>query len=548
MAKERGKVLFYSEEKGEGIIISTAKKKYQFEVMAWNDFDMMPQKGLEVSFTSEGNSAKNIECLQSDGEQNSQGNVKPPLNPRFKKEQQAPIIEKDPELLREKPPAKKESQSLQALRYKNDELTQAEEEVLEKISSFEQSVDTIGENIKLSVSINDTMKRYFNRIQKSIEKRMGYKRVQGRLDYLLAKRFLWTTFNNLQEMDPNVVTLRIKSIGDDLKAMSALYSDFERKTLYPSAAFEEIFLANQKEYDALNKYNNKIKEKLNQLKAKEKSVGTLKKNKQIELDKIAKKKSSEYEKILRELKTINGTYADIVHMIAKLQEEYTQNYEKLERFAGNYKNKFFDEFKRESKKYKSTLIDILNAQAYLLDTLLWKEAKTSKAILSYFNKLPVDVELNTKGYLKYYLNTLDEGKSNECTKELFALYDYLQEVQKDCILILIESAQDAMEYEKILQASCEEMKVKAFIDEVAAFKWAMSNHIKVIVLEEYVNSINAKKFLDFYHNAILSKPKIIVLGDTQHISASKYCVTKQLRANASAKKVVDTVCEVLRNE
>ena len=258
---------------------------------------------------------------------------------------------------------------------------------------------------------------------------------------------------------------------------------------------------------------------------------------QIYYYKNGNKKSETYKKALKELKTINGTYADIVHMIAKLQEQYTQNHEKLDKFENTYKTEFYENFKKESNKYKATLTDILDAQAFLLDSVLWKEAKTSKTILAYFNNLPVDVELNTKGYLKYYLNSIDEGKSSQNAKELFELYEYLQEVQKDCILILVESAQDAMEYEKELQQHCKDMKIKAFIDEVTAFKWAMSKPVKIIIIEEYINNTNAKRFLDYYHNAILSKPKIIVIGNSLEISAKKYTISKHLK-NASSPKTV----------
>ncbi len=529
MKQERGKILFYNEKKGEGIIISDKREKYRFDVMDWDDFETMPQKGLDVFFGEDGKNAKNIRYIKEKKPQS-------PMQKTNTPQEKSLEFSKNPQAIHKEHPPKKDTKT-QAMHYKNEELTKAEADTVDKISSFERSIETIGENIKLSVSIDETMKRYFEKIQKNIEKRQGYKKVQGRLNYLLAKRFLWTTFNNLREMDPHIITLRIKSISEDLKAMDALCSDFKRKIHYPFLAFEDIFLSNQKEYSILSQLNKKIKEKLNQLKSKEENIAALKKSKQKELHKIGNKKSETYKKALKELKTINGTYADIVHMIAKLQEQYTQNHEKLDKFENTYKTEFYENFKKESNKYKATLTDILDAQAFLLDSVLWKEAKTSKTILAYFNNLPVDVELNTKGYLKYYLNSIDEGKSSQNAKELFELYEYLQEVQKDCILILVESAQDAMEYEKELQQHCKDMKIKAFIDEVAAFKWAMSKPVKIIVIEEYINNTNAKRFLDYYHNAILSKPKIIVIGNSLEISAKKYTISKHLK-NASSPKAV----------
>ncbi|SFV49829.1 hypothetical protein MNB_SM-7-1450 [hydrothermal vent metagenome] len=563
MEREKGKILFYNDKKGEGIIISSTKKKYRFEVMEWNDFDLMPEKGLEVTFDESEENAKNIEIFKDaeiiKNEQNKEKEkednkndinktTKPSLKPHFKRDESLENVEIDPQLKREKPLSKKESKSANPLRYKDNELTQTEEEMLEKISNAKKSIEKIGENIKLTLSIDETMQSYFKKIQNSIEKRLGYKKVHGRLNYLLAKRFLWTTFNNLKEIDPHVVTLRIKSISEDLKSMSALYNDFEHKIKYPSVAYEEVFLTNQKEYEYLSKLNKRIHEKLNQLKSKEASLSSLKKAKQKELENISKKNTQLYQQKLKELKTVNGVYADIVHTIAKLQEEHTQNYEKLERFANNYRKDFIEKFKKESSEYESSIIEILDAQAYLLDSLLWKEAKTSKAILEYFDNLPIDMELNTKGYLKYYLDTLDEEKVNADTKELFTLYEHLQEVQKDCIVILMQSAQDAMECEQCLQHYCKDMRIKAFIDEVLAFKWAADNHVKVIILEVYLNSMDAKKFLDIYHNAILSKPKIILIGDQLHISSKKYSISKQLGTSVMANKVAEAVCEAVQKD
>ena len=236
-------------------------------------------------------------------------------------------------------------------------------------------------------------------------------------------------------------------------------------------------------------------------------------------------------------------------MIAKLQEEFTKNYKKLDLFINSYRSDFLEKFQKESKKYKSAMIEILNAQAYLLDTTLWKEAKASKTILAYFRALPVGVELNTKGYLKYYLDSLDEEKSGENSKELFSLYEHLQKTQKDHIMVLMGSAQDAMELESALKNICSEnMQVKAFIDETAAFKWAMSNHVRIIILEEHLATMDAKKFLDFYHSAIFSRPKIVLEGNQLSLSTKNYTIAKRLSNGSGTHKVVQTIKELCPDE
>ena len=535
MQKNSGKILFYSLEKGKGIIISSEKKKYRFEVMDWNDFDVMPQQGLAVAFEADADEAKLIIVLKEEVKSDyTQSNTKETSQ------------EKPTEYVNNKNTS--HNHSKQAFRYKNSDLTQAEEDTLEQISDYSESIDSIGKNIQLSCSISQTMKQYFSLIKTNIQKRVGYKKIQGRINYLLAKRFISTTYNNLQEIDFGVITPRIKSINDDLQLMDALYKEFENNVKYPTTAFENIFLSNQKEYNYLNKLNKEIQEKLSLLKTKEASIGSLKKLQTEKLEKIAKNNKEEYATKLNELKVLNGTYADIVHMIAKLQEEYTQNNEKLDAFSNSYRSEFFKEFQKEAKYYKKALVEILNAQAYLLDANLWKEAKVSKAILAYFNELTVDVELNAKGYLKYYLNSLDETKSSENTKELFTLYEHLQEVQKDYAIILVASAQDAMDFERALQNSCSEIKVKAFIDEVCAFKWAMLNHVKIVLLEEQLNNMDAKKFLDFYHNAIFSKPKIVLLGTQITLSTKNYAITKRLSAGSSTYTISQTLKDLCQYE
>ena len=48
--KITGKILFFNSSVGTGIIITIEKEKYDFSINSWNDFDVMPQTGLEVVF------------------------------------------------------------------------------------------------------------------------------------------------------------------------------------------------------------------------------------------------------------------------------------------------------------------------------------------------------------------------------------------------------------------------------------------------------------------------------------------------------------------
>ena len=53
--KKFGKILCFSAESGQGMIMSSEKKKINFSVADWEDFETMPSLGLEVNFTDENN-------------------------------------------------------------------------------------------------------------------------------------------------------------------------------------------------------------------------------------------------------------------------------------------------------------------------------------------------------------------------------------------------------------------------------------------------------------------------------------------------------------
>jgi len=518
-----GKILFYNGSEGEGIIITQDKNKYRFSVTQWSDFEVMPAVGLKISFELYRSIPQNIEVLQE--------NVSLEEELLLEDKREDSHFLNDEELI------------IKPQRYKEEELTISEEELVHLLTDTSLSLLTLDENIQQTMSITDTMKRYFRFVSESIKKRLGYKKVDGRLDYRLAKRFLWTTYNNLREIDSHIITERIKSVSEDLRQMDKLQEDYERKVRYPSVAFEEIFLSSQIEYRKTKIIAQKVSDKLSSLRVKEHSLGLERKKLQKKIDKLSS--SKEKEALEKQHKIVSGTYVDIIHMIAKLQEVYSVQMEKLQRFEEKYQEVFNQEFKKEAKRYGDFIVDIVNAQAYLLDYLLWKEAKTSKAILVHFKNLAVDVELNTKGYLKYYLSTLDESKATESTKELYELYQHLQDIHKDYVLIVCDDVQDAIEYEQCIRSISQNLGVKTFIDELQALKWAMTNSVKVIIVTQTLQLSSAQKFLDSYHNNIFSKPEIILLGDAPHKHSKHYSIRRILPRNSSTRDIVQSLKAIL---
>lgn len=532
------KILFYNGTTGTGLVITEDKKKYPFSVEQWNNFDILPKLGLWVSCQFEDDKIISLDIK----EEIILAPVSKEKSFLTEKEQ-----EKEKKLEQSLKDAVEQSleehQLLVPQKYNSNSLSSMEKDLSTLLNSSSSNLDSLNKKIQLTSDIYKSIKIYISEVNTHVKKRMNYKKVDGRLDYLLAKRFLWTTYNNLQDIDRGIITSRITSVRKDLEFMDKLYENFTKKTNYPAVAFEELFLSVQTEYKSVKNFTLKTTEKIQYLQRQEEMLNNQRKEKNEVIRETKNKKK--LIQLNKELKLLNGTYVDIVHMMARVQEIQNINLKRLHDFERKYQEEFYQNFKQEAKKYKGIIRDILNAQAYFLDFTLWKEAKVSKDIRNHFKKLSIDVELNTKTYLKYYLSTLDESKSSQSTKELYTLYDHLSDIYKEYIIVITSSAQDAIEFEQSIKSMDKSYNVKSFINEVNCVKFAMMYTIKAIVVEEQLQTTNANAFLDYYHSHIFSKPKILLIGNRLSFSPSNYHIEKKVPSNPSPRVVASALKDIL---
>lgn len=504
--KQYGKILFFNSSDGNGIIISSSKEKFDFNVSQWNDYEVMPALGLEIEFENVNNDVKDISVLQ--GNQDLDQNEKQ-------------------ESLND--PSEKEVLHFQ------------EDEEIEVLTNVEEEYGKKEESVTLTLNLKIALDNYFHIISEHLLKRETYVKINGRLNYLLIRRFLWTMFNNLSEIDVHIITPQIRSLSEDLKVMTRLHDDFMKKIKYPYLAYEEVFLSCQNEYMKIKKGAQDMMERLSRLKNSEQHVGSILKVKKDELSQNIQ--SQEFDLLQDELKSLNGAYVDIVHMMAELDERYKHDIQLLQTFEMQYREDFYEMFNKAAQSYKIKLVDILNAQAYLLDTQLWEKAKSSKAVKSHFQQASIEGEFNTKTYLKYYLESLDSKKTRECDKKLLELYNYLVSINKEHIMIVTSSVEDAIDFEAGLKSLGSSYEVKAFVDEKLALKWAMKHSIKVLILEDYLSRFSAEVFLKYYQKYILVNPKIVLLGNKP--SHCPYPLSKLLSKNISPKIVGEYIKDLL---
>jgi len=553
-----GKILLFQPTSGDGIIISASREKITFNIEDWDDFDFMPNLGLEVYFDQTDKQAFNI--VAKENEKNPNENEDIPVEIEQKEElQKEEILEEEVEPIT--------TEELQ----KNDELNEEVliEEQPQEIQVINNDIESLQENedffdeepliamiedeneeltkprpqsITNSLNITTAVANYFTIIKQNIDRRKNYKKADGRLDYRLIRRFIWTTYNNLTEIDMKIITPKVKIICDDLKDMEKIYDDFVRKTKNPSVAYEEVFLSCQAEYQKIRESAENIIEKLTKLKANEKILDGAREMKKTEV--AEEIHTQQFDVLAGELKSLNGSYVDVVHMMAELDEIYKKDLQLLQEFEAEYREDFYNIFLQKAKEYEFDLVDILNAQAFIFDMQQWHQAKRSKGVRDYFKSSSITGELNTKTYLKYYLSSQDEKKATEETKKLFELYEYLVSVQKDYIMVVTADYRDAMDYETAIQDIDKAFDVKSFVDELLAIKWAMKNSVKILVLEDTLATMQVEKFLYNYNKHIISSPKIILLGNKPRSNIMN--ISKLLNSGVSAHIVASNVIALIR--
>ena len=521
--KNNGKILFFNANDGKGIIITSLKEKISFSVENWDDFETMPTLGLEVCFVYENSCAYDIVSLENYAQEDEV---------ESEEEDEEEAVAQEPEFQEEKVDSNEHFEDEQEISELNLE------------SSVEEQIGEREESVTVTLNLSHAVRNYFDVIKENIDKRKSYRKVNGRLNYLLIRRFLWTTFNNLSEIDLHIITSKVKAQSDDLKAMAKIYDDFMTKIKHPPLAYAEVFLSCQAEYMKIKEGAEKTIQKLNQLKGTEKHVGSVLKVKKEELSKNIQ--TAEFDILQDELKSMNGAYVDIVHMMAELDERYKHDMQLLKEFEKEYRDDFYELFSEAAVVYKKNIIDILSAQAFMLDAKLWEKAKGSKALKAHFHKAGIDGEFNTKTYLKYYLDAQDSTKLTGDNKKLSELYEYLVSLDKDCIMIVANSAQDAMDYEVDIKRVDKSLEVKSFIDEIVALKWAMKHSVKVLVVEDRLAKINVETFFRYYKKHILVIPKIIVLGES--VKSEEYSIAKILSKGISPRALADNVKELLHDK
>ncbi len=111
----------------------------------------------------------------------------------------------------------------------------------------------VDDNVPKSFTTEDAIRGYFQHIAKELIAFDGYNRVDHQIDFLKLRRFLLTTYNNLQDLDLEINTSEIIQLYKNLQSLSTLYDNFKQRALHIKKAFDELFLSQNDEFVKVQK-------------------------------------------------------------------------------------------------------------------------------------------------------------------------------------------------------------------------------------------------------------------------------------------------------
>ncbi len=380
-----GTIIFYNLDDGSGLILSEEKDKYRFDITMWDDSDNLPSIGLKIEATLENENIKSI-IKYVKKEKNS--NIDTSIH-----EVKDIILDSNGDC----------------------EILNA------KLDPDLYSAKTVPENF-----IDTTMKNFFLPLQETVDKYKNYElnSKEESLDYFMIKRFLFTAYNNLLELDSSLANGSLTEVYKNIQNINSIHDVYKKSYMYPKIAFSTIFLR----YTRYKEAKKRLKKNISDMQNIEISLSAMEfeiKQKVSELDAM-EKEDDNLIAIREDIKHLKSLYVDAIDKMGSLREENEILLPITDEYFELFFEKFSEQFISSYEKNMQNLISILNSMAFLFDRLMWDKASHSKVIKKHFEESNIPYPYSSLTFLRYYLKTLNKSKLSEENKKLFELLKYLE--------------------------------------------------------------------------------------------------------------------------
>lgn len=348
-------------------------------------------------------------------------------------------------------------------------------------------------------SIKDCIYDHFGGVENLIKRYEKDINSKKDLDFLRIKRFLFTAYNDLFELDSAISNTTLTNLKSELGALDREYDSFIKKASYPPQySYEKIFLARQIEFVKMEELIETTQSIIKSTTIQQAALGTSLKAMEDQFAKRTDTRSAAYAQALTNLKKLRKRYVDLLHYLSEQKDRLTKATKARDEFSEQFFEEFLKNYLPLTNALKQDFIKLLNAKAYDLDTLLWQRAKRSLSVRRFFIKAGITGTYSSKTFLKYFLHSLDRSKIRNETKKLFDLLKYLEAFSRKNILLIQNSKDDSKRYREYLKNFDRDLQIAT--SNIPHNHLSISNPVDyhVIVMEWEVSKMNILDFMQKY--------------------------------------------------
>ena len=248
------------------------------------------------------------------------------------------------------------------------------------------------------------LESYFDEAYRIIKHHDKYIKEYGlkepKINYIDLFKFLQSAANFLYEIDYGVISGLPVKMYRDIESLLEYYKKLEK--LNASAMFYNKYLPNLPQYKNLQAT---IKD-LNQKISKYESILKSSENELKKYPTVPKDKEE-----LAKYKALKKQNVDAIYYIGKYEEELENAKVQLKHLEKEEEKKFFPMFDKLKEEILKELKRILNTKLYYFDKLIWYNASKSPKVVKFFRDSSINGDINSKTFLKYQLQHIDEAKS-----------------------------------------------------------------------------------------------------------------------------------------
>lgn len=420
------------------------------------------------------------------------------------------------------------------------------------INSIDALLHSADQAIPVDLTSKECIKKFLNRYKDVVKHNKIYAEQQNKIDYILMKRFLFTAFNNLAEMDLSIGIGRVQKVYKKLKSVEKEYEDLKRYSKKPiEELFEKIFLQEQISFGLVERDIESTKKVVAMYEERVKNLGNALEVLKADLGGL-KEKSEEYNDALLRYKKTNTDYTDVLHELGLLKSKLEQSTYIIYSYKAENMEKFKEAFNVSLDDILDDLVIVLNGFSFSFDQILWEEARESAAIKKFFLSAQIEGSFSSKTYLHYFLKNIDKESKNTEHQRLMELYDYLKSNSSKYILIIGRDVDETSSSKYIVEAIDKDYAVKASNDPDMVMVHYKREPFHLLIIDDDLRSSDCieviKEFWSRFENAKRDVSILVRFNNPDYesvIKVGKAGIKNFIFKNAKKEEFAAKVREIL---